>query len=399
MLKIDADSHMAEPIDWLEQMDPKLSREVDDRAPTELGERLLGELLESIPKEQRPPLSEILPPAQLAIMDQLTGMESTEERQKALKATGLEALFNPPGGAGGADRVKFCDERGIQIQLCLPTLGIPMISAARGVQRDLGLRVARTYNDWVAAATAGYTDRLIPVAYIPLDDIGFALAEMKRMKARGARAWIMPLNPIDGQTIGDRKYDPLWAASLELGMLPIVHQGMGWFSYDPAWAHTDGKFDSRKVISLVGLMIPALAQMALMSLIYGGVFDRFPKLVVLCEEFGMGWVDEWANRLGPMSRLGSPNFAAMFPWPHKSTPDEIIKRHIRFTPLRGQRVDELIDIFGDEVVLYASDYPHPEGIQVDWDFYDKQLRGRYSDESINKFYHGNMAKLLGLEVA
>ena len=393
MTVIDADSHFIEPLDWLAQTDAGLAAELAERAPLGLGEQLLGEILGSLPEEDRPPLDEFMPPARVAMFRALEGVDDGDQLDEVLEEYGLEVIFKPPGGAGGADRVAFCDERGIDIQYCLPTMGIPTVANARSADKELGLRVAAAYNDWAGQACAGHTDRLLPVAQIPLDDVAWAEAELRRTHEFGARGWVMPLNPTCGRALGDPAYDALWAASLELGMIPLLHQGLGWTEINGDWLRVNGDPNGQLALSTTGAMLHVLAQLALANMIYQGVFKRFPELVVICQEFGLGWIDDWIERIGPMSTLGSPNMSSFFPWEHDGSPIDIMKRNLRFTPLRGQRVDEVIDKFGPDLVVFASDYPHPEGIQVDWEFYDNQLAD-YSDEIKARFYGGSMAELM-----
>ena len=397
MLVVDADSHLIEPIDWLDREDIKLAAELKERAPVSLMEMLMGEILESVPVDQRPGVEELIPPSQRAAVEILNGAQTASEQHHLLKELGLDVMFNPPGGWKADERVAFCDSHKIDIQVCLPNFALPMIFGANRAGRDLGRRVAAAYNRWTTANLSGHLDRLIPVVFINLDDVAEAEQELRLARERGARVWLLPANPVDGRTLGDSRYDRLWAASVDLGIVPMLHVGVGAAHFAPSWGQLNGKPNAFQIMSYVNILGPVVAQMALSSMIYGGVFDRYPKLVVSVSEFGLGWIDEWIERVGPTNRSGAPNATAFFPWDLEKSPDEYLVQNIRFTPLRGQNVEEIIHKFGPDVMMYASDYPHPEGIQVDWGFYDRQLERSVDAQAKAKFYGGNMAKLLGLD--
>ena len=392
-LVIDVDSHFVEPFTWLETIDPDLAREVNAAAPTSIGEQVIGEVFESIPFDQRPPFEEFVPEQLRQVFAMFEGKPGAEMDQVFEEHPEISVMFNPPGARGGAERVKLCDEQGIDLQVCSPSVAMAMSNAARRSDVDLGLRVASAYNTWAAQAVDGFTDRLIFTTVLLLDDLDWAVAELKRTRANGSRTFAMPLNPINGRGLGDPHYDQLWAAALDLGMVPLIHIGFGWPKVDPEWIKIGETFDPRLSMCMSVSAMSSLPQTVLSHLVHRGAFDRFPDLVVFCQEFGLDWIGSWVDAVGPTTRGGTPSGNMFFPWEHDSSPEEILAKHVRFSPLRGQAVDAVIDEFGPDLVCYASDYPHFEGIAQDWDFYDRQL-DLCSDETKRKFSGENAARLL-----
>src|SRR5262245_50520414 len=112
MRVIDVDSHFMEPIDWLEQVDPTLAKEIppSDESFIERGvQGVVGDLIEAIPRKQRPEnLIDLLAPSGKRSLQAL--LAATAEQQK-------EMLKTPPSGFNGDARIKFCDEHDIDIQL------------------------------------------------------------------------------------------------------------------------------------------------------------------------------------------------------------------------------------------------------------------------------------------
>jgi predicted TIM-barrel fold metal-dependent hydrolase len=392
---IDVDSHFVEPPNWLELVDPELSREVAAVAPTSIGEQAIGEVFESIPVEGRPPFEEFVPEGLRTVFAKFEGREGAELDEVFADHPEIAVMFNPPGGRGGADRVKFCDERGIGLQVINPNLAMAIANSARRADQDLGLRVASAYNTWAATAVDGYTDRLLYTTVLLLDDLDWAVAELKRNRKTGSRTFAMPLNPINGRGLGDPIYDPLWRTALDIGMTPLIHVGFGWPKVDPDWMRVGDGFDPRMSMSMSVTLMSSLPQSVLSHMVHRGVFDRFPELIVFCQEFGLAWIGQWLDALGPMTRAGTPNGNMFFGWDHKSSPEDILARNIRFSPLNGHAVDAVIEEFGPDLVCYATDYPHFEGIAQDWTYYDRQLE-RFSDDVKDRFFVGNAADLLAL---
>ncbi|MGH7896485.1 MAG: amidohydrolase family protein [Candidatus Binatia bacterium] len=392
MSLIDFDSHFTEPFDWLRHVDAKLAAEVKKRVKLSWAEQFFGEMLAAIPADERPPVEEFLPESVAAFFRRFDQVESLEELEPLVDPN-LLAVFKRPGISGGKERIEHCDQRGIDVQVCSPGPASISVIATNGVDPALGRRVCAALNDWSANAARGFTDRLLPTALVTLDDVAWSVSELTRMRERGSRTWMMPLNPVQGRTLGDPAYDPLWAASLDLGIIPVVHIGLGWSDADASWFRIAGKANGQLALSTAGAMIPIVSQMVLTDLIYRGVFDRFPNLIIINSEFGLGWVDDWVDRVGPATRLGGLNPAGFFPWEHAQLPRETLERNLRFTPLRGQRVDEAIDKFGPHIVLFASDYPHPEGIESEWGCYEALLKD-HSDSDRSRFFHENAAELL-----
>ena len=95
---------------------------------------------------------------------------------------------------------------------------------------------------------------------------------------------------------------------------------------------------------------------ALTTLVYDGVFERFPKLRVATIEAMVGWVGEWLERLdyrynymGHTSQMKRPasEYLARNIWIN-GDPEE------KMFPL-------MVQFLGDDRFFTGSDYPHAEG--------------------------------------
>src|SRR5690606_4262508 len=82
------------------------------------------------------------------------------------------------------------------------------------------------------------------------------------------------------------KFDPIWQAAEECGTPLGMHATTGRFKLQ-----TFGKPYTRKFI---GGHIEV--QLTLGEMIYGGIFDRFPRLKIVSAEFDIGWVGYLVQR-------------------------------------------------------------------------------------------------------
>jgi hypothetical protein len=101
-------------------------------------------------------------------------------------------------------------------------------------------------------------------------------------------------------------------------------------------------------------------QSQLGSLICEGVFTKFPGLKVVLLESGVTWLPSFLWRLSKFWR----GVRSEVPWLDRS-PADIVRDHVRLTitpfdaPSDPDVVERLIGHLGsDEILLYASDYPH-----------------------------------------
>ena len=95
------------------------------------------------------------------------------------------------------------------------------------------------------------------------------------------------------------------------------------------------------------------------ALIGAGVMDRYPKLRVATLEAGHGWLPFWMSRIDEHAET----IAAAIP-KLKGKPSEYVTGGRYFQsieiPEGAQLTNAVADIVGDDVLMYASDYPHGE---------------------------------------
>ena len=153
---------------------------------------------------------------------------------------------------------------------------------------------------------------------------------------------------------GHPMYDPVWAAATRHDIVVSCHLARGQFETLPI---PPVGFPSYNHDFMVTYSLLAANQ--IMSLIFDGVFDRFPTLRIVFVEHAFTWI------LPLMWRMDAV-YEARKQWLDiKRKPSEYVKDHIKFTtqPLDyPEDKTELMRAFEwmecDKILLFSSDYPH-----------------------------------------
>jgi predicted TIM-barrel fold metal-dependent hydrolase len=257
-----------------------------------------------------------------------------------------------------------------------------------GIDPRLAAAMARAYGRWLADYAVAADGRVIGAGPLPIQDVGLALGELDHAYHRlGLRAfWVRP-NPIGGRTLGDRYYDPLYAALQDLDVPLGVHEFMG---VDLPAAGRD-RFSS--VVEWHTCVHPMEQQMAMLTMMVRGVFDRFPRLRVGYLEAGCAWLPSWLHRIEEHLELAGWKEAPDL----QSTPTEYFKRQCFITCEPDEALlHSVIEVLGDDNILFATDYPHPDSK------YPKTVESflalpRVSVESKRKILWENALRFYGFE--
>lgn len=392
---IDVDSHWWEPLTWLQESDPELQAELDEVLPPQsFAEVIFGEVIAQLPEDQQQSFFDI--PALRAMGGHSSKTHDLAELEAKLQDSPLAAIINQPGARDVAGRLEWADREGIELQLVNPTLPLAKQHEVRRHRPDLEQRLCQAYNHWTLERIDGHTDRVVPTAMVSFSDPGEAVAELTRMREAGSRAFLVPLYPIDGRSLAHADLDDVWAAAVDLEMVPVMHVASGSVTFDPGWCNLGSDHDAQAAFLLASSQNPQIAQVPLAAMIIGGVFDRHPELKVLCSEFGLSWVPGWMDNLGPVSRHGTPNIGILVGWPLPRPAHDYVRDHVRFSPLPSNQVTDLVADLGIGSVLFASDYPHPEGSSTAVEHFREQVEPTLSDEDVEAFYAGNARELLRL---
>jgi predicted TIM-barrel fold metal-dependent hydrolase len=180
-------------------------------------------------------------------------------------------------------------EMGIDLAVLYPTLIGTLLPFLR--DEDIRRGGTRAFNLFAAEMFGPYSDRLLPVAGIPMHTPQEAIEELEFVHQHGFKAVMLSAligRPSTGRhgwrdTLGldsAHDYDPVWAKCLELGFAPTFHnqtQGFGFRTAVSNWVYNH-----------IGHFATA-GEAICKSLFLGGVTRRFPRLKFSFLEGGSAW--------------------------------------------------------------------------------------------------------------
>lgn len=253
------------------------------------------------------------------------------------------------------------------------------------------------HNRAMAAFCRG-DDRLIAVAQVTLDDPGRALAEIDHALELGCGAVWVPATPAGERSPGHPDLDPVWARLEETNTPFMLHVGLASKVVPTAYKEngrppvTDWLGGGENLRFRDYMVMSFAPQMFLTALVYDGVFERFPQLRGGVIELGAGWVPGFLRTLDlgqKMFRKSDTACAEM-----NMAPSDYIRRAVKFTPFPTEDVGLVIRDAGPELVLFSSDYPHPEGGKDPIGRFEATMEG-VSEKDRDLFYRGNFEAMMG----
>ena len=188
----------------------------------------------------------------------------------------------------------------------------------------------------------------VPAAVVPVRDVASATAELERVAQLGFKAAMIPTSAPEGVRYNQPDYDPLWQIASDARHAAVA-------------AHRDRR--AAAVRAGPGGAVINYAKVGLLSaetLCYfaaSGVLERFPALHLVFVETGAGWFAYCCERMDEAfeehEQWVNPKLA--------EPPSASVKRQCHVT-LGADRAPLLTrEITGVGPLMWASDYPHPEG--------------------------------------
>jgi len=376
----DADSHIMETVDWV-------IRHADPGVRAKLPEMSLAK----------------------SATNTLASVNDAVAVQKARAARGERAADVVRGPKGwlaygafdAAERTGALDDLGFSAQLVFSTF-----SAAQYLAHDdMDVRYGGVRAHNRAMAEFCRTDRrLAAVGQLSLLDPRRCVEEMREGVRLGCRAFWIPGTPVGdretGKSPGHPDHDPVWQAFCDLDVPFMLHVGPNSTTKVPAYENNDKPrpkditgAEQGENLRVRDFMVLSIApQQFLTSLVFDGVFDRFPKLRGGVIELGAGWVPEYLRTLDLSQRIFKrmdPSVAAL-----SMKASDYIRRAVKFTPFPGEDVGRMIRDAGAELFLFSSDYPHPEGTDDPIGRFERTFEDVTAQER-EKFYASNFRAMMG----
>jgi predicted TIM-barrel fold metal-dependent hydrolase len=253
-------------------------------------------------------------------------------------------------GFSAASRLADMDEQGVDVQILYPTVGGQLLGREFH-DTELLAACCRAYNDWSAEYCQAAPERLRWAAMLPLQDVQLAIAEAQRAAAKGAAGFYVRPNPVLGRNLYHADHFPLFAEIEKLDRPICIHD-----SGSPHLPSYGERMDTHTTGHI--LAHPFEAMSAMMSLIWYGIFEHFPRLRVVHVEADAGWVPYLLQRMEQHWEFsGNAEHPDL-----RLRPTEYFKRNV-FVACRGDEMTlaSVVQLAGDDNIVFNTDYPHPDG--------------------------------------
>jgi uncharacterized protein len=283
------------------------------------------------------------------------------------------------GGWDPEARLGDQDRDGVSAEVIYPTVGMVLCN-----HKDLDYKKAcfDAYNLWIAEYCSAHPERLLGCGQTAMRTPAEGIRDLEAIRAAGLRGVMMPGHP-GVEDYDSPVYDDFWRAAIDLG-LPL--------SFHILTTRNEG----HRGPAMNGfLTIVRGCQDIMGTLILGGVFERHPKLRVVCVEADAGWVPHYMYRM-----------------------DHAYKRHRNWLP-PGQKLSRLpSEYFAENIyttfqddwvafktanlmnwrhLMWANDFPHSDST---WPWSQDLLAEHKADldESQQEaILCGNVAELYGID--
>ena len=360
---ISADSHITEPPGtYVDRIDHKFK----DIAPKMVRDDKLGDMF-VIKDFERP-----IPMGLVA---------AAGKNAKELATFGVKFDEMHRGGWDPEARLADQDRDGVYAEVIYPTVGMLLCN-----HPDFDYKKAcfDAYNLWIAEYCDHHPDRLVGMGQTAMRSVEEGIQDLRKMKEMGLKGVMMPGNP-KLEDYDSAIYDPFYEAAVDMKMPLSFH----------ILTSSADNFKARGPKINAFMSIIRGCQDIIGTFIFGGVFERFPKLKVVCVEADAGWVPHYMYR---MDHAYDRHRYWLEHGKITKMPSEYFRENVYTTFQDDYVAFQVKDLVNVHRMMWANDFPHSDST---WPWSQDVLKkqtANLTEHEKELILHDNCAELYNLSV-
>jgi predicted TIM-barrel fold metal-dependent hydrolase len=251
--------------------------------------------------------------------------------------------------------------------------------------------IFRAYNDWLAEFCSTHPVRLKGIAMINLDDVREGIAELERTARMGFAGAMITEYPLEDRRYDRPEYEPFWAAAESLRMPLSLHtatrrqgkiRGAGDKTLRDATSRATKAF------------LPATS---ICDMIFSGVFERHPALMLAIVEFELAWIPHLLSAMDYTYR--ERHEEAIHRFEDGMLPSDFYRRNVVLSFQEDAIGVRLRDVIGVDNMMWGSDYPHSESTFPQSRKILAEILAGVPDADRSKIVGANTARVYAFDVA
>ncbi|MSQ68741.1 MAG: amidohydrolase [Gammaproteobacteria bacterium] len=309
--------------------------------------------------------------------------KSAQELGQAARMAKFEDLHR--GGWDPQARIGDQDLDGVAAEIIYPSVGMVLCNHP---DPDYKKACFDAYNLWITEYCDPHRERLLGVGQTAMRTPTEGIKDLQEIKRLGLRGVMMPGFPVL-EDYEHEIYDEFWAAASELG-LPLSFHILTAKDGVPG---SNGAQRSRGP-KLNGFMtIIRGCQDIMGTMIFGGVFERHPKLKIVCVEADAGWVPHYMYR---MDHAYDRHRYWLTAGQLSKMPSEYFRENIYVTFQDDWVAFKTMDLCNPRRLMWANDFPHSDSTWPNSQALLATHTADLSTQSKQWLLHDNVAELYNL---